>query len=62
MKITKVYAREALDIWKNETGYFNGSISYGQMESMLRYRMRFGETEAQVIMMSLILAGAKFAD
>ena len=62
MKITKVYAREVLDIWKNETGYFNGSISYGQMESMLRYRMRFGEAETQVIMMSLILAGAKFAD
>ena len=62
MKITKVYAKEVLDIWKNKTGYFDSSISYGQMESMLRYRMRFGEAETQVIMMSLILAGAKFAD
>ena len=62
MKITKVYAKEVLDIWKNETGYFNGSISYGYMESMLRYRMGFGIAETQVIMMSLILAGAKFAD
>lgn len=62
MKITKVYAREVLDIWKNKTGYFDGSISYGYMESMLRYRMGFGIAETQVIMMSLILAGAKFAD
>ena len=62
MKITKAYAKDVLNLWKNETGYFDSSISYGQMESMLRYRMRFGEAETQVIMMSLILAGAKFAD
>ena len=62
MKITKAYAKEVLNIWKDRTGYFDGSISYGEMESMLRYRMRFGEGETQVIMMSLILAGAKFAD
>ena len=61
MKITKVYAREVLDIWKNETGYFNGSISSGQMETVLRLK-GFSVAETEVIMMSLILVGAKFAD
>ena len=61
MKITKVYAKEALDIWKNETGYFNGSISSGQMETVLRLK-GFSVAETEVILMSLILAGAKFAD
>lgn len=61
MKITKVYAREVLDIWKNETGYFNGSISSGQIETVLRLK-GFSVAETEVILMSLILAGAKFAD
>ena len=61
MKITKVYAKEVLNIWKNETGYFNGSISSGQMETMLRLK-GFSVAETEVILMSLILAGAKFAD
>ena len=61
MKITKVYAREVLDVWKNETGYFNGSISSGQMETVLRLK-GFSVAETEVILMSLILAGAKFAD
>ena len=61
MKITKVYAKEALNIWKNETGYFNGSISSGQMETVLRLK-GFSVAETEVILMSLILAGAKFAD
>ena len=61
MKITKVYARKVLDIWKNETGYFNGSISSGQMETVLRLK-GFSVAETEVILMSLILAGAKFAD
>ena len=61
MKITKVYAREVLDIWKNETGYFNGSISSAQMETVLQLK-GFSLAETEVIVMSLILAGAKFAD
>ena len=61
MKITKVYAKEVLGIWKNETGYFNGSISSGQMETVLRLK-GFSVAETEVILMSLILAGAKFAD
>ena len=62
MKITKAQAKDVLNLRKNDTGYFDGSISYEEMESMLRYRMRFGEAETQVIMMSLVLAGAKFAN
>ena len=61
MRITKVYASEVLDIWKNETRYFNGSISSGQMETVLRLK-GFSVAETEVILMSLILAGAKFAD
>ena len=61
MKITKVYAKKVLNIWENETGYFNGSISSGQMETMLRLK-GFSVAETEVILMSLILAGAKFAD
>lgn len=30
------------------------------MKDMLRYRMRFGEAETNVILAALVLAGAKF--
>ena len=61
MKITKAYAKDVLNLWKNETGYFDGSISSGQMETVLRLK-GFSVAETEVILMSLILAGAKFAD
>ena len=61
MKITKAYAKDVLNLWKNETGYFNGSISTGQMNTVLRLK-GFSVAETEVILMSLILAGAKFAD
>lgn len=62
MKITKTYAKEALNLWKDSTSYFNSSITQCQFENMLRYRMGFGEAEAITITMALILAGAKFAE
>lgn len=62
MRYTKKFAKEILDLWKNETNYFDGSISEAQFESMLRYRMGFGQAETITITMALILAGAKFAD
>ena len=62
MKYTKKFAKEILDLWKDKTGYFDGSISAEQFESMLRCRMGFGQAEAITITMALILAGAKFAD
>ena len=60
MKITKAYAKEVLDLWKNETNYFNETLTEGQFESMLRYQFNFGQAEAITITMALILAGAKF--
>ena len=62
MRYTKKFAKEILDLWKNDTNYFNGSMSAAEFESMLRYRMGFGQAETITIMMALILAGAKFAD
>ena len=61
MKMTKKYAKEVLDLWKNDTNYFDGSITADQFENMLRYRMNFGQAEAITITMALVLAGAKFA-
>lgn len=54
---TKKLAKEILDQWKDKTAYFDKSLTRAQFESM-----RFGEAEATVITMALILAGAKFAD
>jgi hypothetical protein len=62
MKITKAYAKEVLNLWKYKTGYFDGSITEAQFENMLIYRFGFGQAEAIVITMALILAGAKFAN
>jgi hypothetical protein len=61
MRTTKTYAKDVLNLWKDETNYFNGSLTEGQFESMLRYRMGFGQAEAIVITMALVMAGAKFA-
>lgn len=61
MRYTKKFAKEILDLWKNETNFFNGSMSEGQFESMLICR-GFGQAEAIAITMALILSGAKFAD
>ena len=62
MKYTKKLAKELLDINKDNTAYFDGSMTMGQFETMLRYRMGFGVAETTTITMALILAGAKFAD
>ena len=62
MRYTKKFAKEILDLWKNDTNYFDGSMTEAQFESMLRYRMGFGQAETITITMALILAGAKFAD
>lgn len=60
--MTKKYAKEILGLWKDETNYFNGTMTVGEFESMLRYRMGFGQAESITITMALILAGAKFKD
>ena len=58
--MTKKFAKEILDLWKNDTAYFDGSITEAQFENMLVYQMRFGRAEAIVITAALVLAGAKF--
>ena len=60
--MTKKYAKAILDLWKDETNYFNGTLTSAEFESMLQYRMGFGLAESITITMALILAGAKFAD
>ena len=62
MKYTKKLSKEILDINKDNTAYFDGSMTVGEFETMLRYRMGFGIAETTTITMALILAGAKFAD
>lgn len=62
MKYTKKLAKEILDINKDNTAYFDGSMTLGQFETMLRYRIGFGVAETTTITMALILAGVKFAD
>lgn len=62
MKTTKAYAKHVLNLWKDETNYFNGTMTEGEFESMLRYRFGFGQAETIVITMALVMAGAKFAN
>lgn len=59
--MTKTKAREILSENKDSTAYFDGSIDIESFQDMLRYRMRFGAAETEVITAALILAGAKFA-
>lgn len=59
--MTKKFAKEILDLWKDQTAFFDGSLTEGQFENMLVYRMGFGRAEAITITMALILAGAKFS-
>lgn len=61
MNMTKKTAREEIERSKDNTGYFDGSVTAADMKDMLRNRMRFGEAETNVIIAALVLAGAKFA-
>ena len=62
MRYTKKFAKEILDLWKDKTGYFDGSMTVEQFQSMLECRMGFGQAETITITMALIMAGAKFAE
>lgn len=53
-------AKETINTYKNMTSYFDESLSCTDMYNMLRFQMRFGEAETQVIIAALILSGAKF--
>ena len=58
--MTKKSAKEIIDNSKENTAFFDNTISIDDMYEMLRYRMRFGEAETNVIIASLVIAGAKF--
>ncbi len=62
MTMTKKFAKEVLDLHKDNTNYFNGTMTQAEFENMLIYRMRFGQAEAFTISAALVLAGAKFAE
>lgn len=62
MKMTKTLAKKIVEREKNNTAYFDESMTRDQMYAMLRERMRFGIAETEVIIASLIIAGAKFKD
>lgn len=60
MKYTKKAAREAIEQYKENTAYFDNEMSIDDMRFMLRQRMEFGEAETEIIIASLVIAGAKF--
>lgn len=45
---------------KENTSYYDRSISQDDMWEMLRFRMGFGEAETAVIIAALIKSGARF--
>lgn len=61
MNMTKKAAREEIERSRDNTGYFDGSVTAAGMKDMLRNRMHFGEAETNVIIAALVLAGAKFS-
>ena len=59
---TRKQAQEVINSYKDHTCYFSNEISQEVMYDMLRYRMRFGEAETQVIIAALVNSGAKFKE
>jgi hypothetical protein len=57
---SKKLAQEILNEQMKDTGYADGNLTMAGMKDMLRYQMRFGEAETNVIIAALIKAGAKF--
>lgn len=57
---TRKHCDEVIENWKDETNYFKGNLCFEDMYEMFRYRFNFGEGETNVILASLIKAGAKF--
>lgn len=62
MKMTKSMAKFIIEQHKDNTAYFDKSMSREEMREMLRWRMRFGQAETEVIIAALVIAGAKFKD
>lgn len=62
MKMTKTLAKKIVEREKNNTAYFDESMTREDIYKMLSERMRFGVAETEVIIASLVIAGAKFKD
>lgn len=57
---TKTECKRIIEMHKDNTSYYDGTMTFGDMTDMLRNRFGFGEAETAVIIASLILSGAKF--
>lgn len=53
-------AKNIIKRYKDNTGYFDGSVTVADMYTMLRDRMQFGNAESQIIIAALTLAGAQW--
>lgn len=60
-KWTKAECDILINHYKDNTAYFDGSMTYEEMYDMLRYRMHFGEAETMVIIACIIKCGGKLA-
>ena len=60
--MSKKAAKEVISVEKenHNTNYFSGELKASDMKQMLRFRMGFGEAEANFILASMVNAGAKF--
>lgn len=58
--MTKAYAKDILNLWKDDSGLFNGRMTEGQVIAQLS-GLGFNQADVTVILMALVLAGAKFA-
>ena len=56
---TRNAAKEAIEHYKDLTGYFDGSLNMADMAQMFRDK-HFGEAETNVIIAALVLVGGKF--
>ena len=58
--MTREEAKKLIKEYKDNTVYFDNTMSENEMYKMLRFNMAFGEAETMVIIASLKLEGAKF--
>lgn len=57
---SKTIAKAIIETEKDDTAFFDGSMTVKEMERMLMNRMHFGNAESRVIIAALQLAGANF--
>ncbi len=56
--MTKENATQIIKDYKDDTAYFDGSMSAQEVQEMLMHRMGFGLAESLVITAALVKAGA----